>query len=428
MSSLGQTCYVLAGKTPEKAAYTNSGDVKIVKFRDVLQSGVVDFTNDEDGWLDTTYSNDSALVDLLPGTILLTNAAHSVEHIGKKVAYVHCIPDLGDRVCFVGELTGIRSKDEPACPTEFVFCWLQSNEAKAAIARAVEGAHLVPRQLKRIKLPDLSPYDRHRITVAIRLADDAVQKARKELEATVELKRSLLNSVFALGLPGQHTAFQETKIGPIPAGWEVRSIRSVLAEKPDSGTSPLSRPDPPGTPILNVACVKNGVCALADVTFVDVESADIERYRTKAGDFFVLRGNGNRDLVATGGLLREDPSVDTIYSDKLIRLRFDASAVVDRFVPYLWQSRMFLTRLQSKAESGSGLWMMSKRDICRELFARPPTDEQSEIVALLDCAEQNMVAHRAKVEALSELKRALLHNLLTGKIRIPEGVLDVRDQ
>ena len=66
-------------------------------------------------------------------------------------------------------------------------------------------------------------------------------------------------------------------------------------------------------------------------------------------------GNGNRDFVATGGLLRQTPDVDTIYSDKLIRLRFNAEEVADRLVPYLWQSWEFLTRLQSKAESGSGL-------------------------------------------------------------------------
>ena len=75
----------------------------------------------------------------------------------------------------------------------------------------------------------------------------------------------------------------------------------------------------------------------------------------QAGDFFVLGGNGNRDFVATGGLLRQTPDVDTIYSDKLIRLRFNAEEVADRLVPYLWQSWEFLTRLQSKAESGSGL-------------------------------------------------------------------------
>lgn len=137
----------------------------------------------------------------------------------------------------------------------------------------------------------------------------------------------------------------------------------------------------------------------------------------------MLRGNGNRDFVATGGLLRQTPAVDTIYSDKLIRLRFNSEDVADRFVPYLWQSKAFLNRLQSKAESGSGLWMMSKRDICRELFACPPPDEQEEIVALLDSTEEQLNAQNKKVEALMGVKRSLLQNLLTGKIRIPEGAI-----
>jgi type I restriction enzyme, S subunit len=158
------------------------------------------------------------------------------------------------------------------------------------------------------------------------------------------------------------------------------------------------------------------------VTYVDISTDDIERYRAWVGDFFVLRGNGNRDYVATGGLLRDKPPTDAIYSDKLIRLRFDNEKVAERFVPYLWQSRTFLTRLQSKAESGSGLWMMSKRDIVRELFACPPLDEQKEIVALLDSAEDQLVAQTKKVDALTDVKKSLLQNLLTGKIRIPPTI------
>ena len=283
--------------------------------------------------------------------------------------------------------------------------------------------HLDKRLLAMLTLATPDFDEQHRIAAALKLADDAIQMARAELDATRELKRSLMNSLFVLGVPGQHTNFQETKIGPIPQGWTVRTIRSVLADKPDSGTSPLSRLDPPGTPILNVSCVKSGVCSPAEVTYVDVSVDEIDRYRTQAGDFFVLRGNGNRDFVGTGGLLRQTPDVDTIYSDKLIRLRFNAEEVADRFVPYLWQSWDFLTRLQSKAESGSGLWMMSKRDICRELFACPPPEEQREIVALLDSTEEQLDAHNKKVEALMELKRSLLQNLLTGKIRIQEEAI-----
>lgn len=279
------------------------------------------------------------------------------------------------------------------------------------------------RDYQRLLLPWPEVGEQRRIAATLKLADDAIQKARAELDATRELKRSLMNSLFVLGMPGRHTSFQESKIGLIPQSWTVRTIRSALADKPDSGTSPLSRQDPPGTPILNVSCVKDGVCSPTEVTYVDVSADEIDRYRAQAGDFFVLRGNGNRDFVATGGLLRQTPEVDTIYSDKLIRLRFSAEDVADRFVPYLWQSRAFLTRLQSKAESGSGLWMMSKRDICRELFACPPTEEQQEIVALLDGAEEQLNAQERKVGALREVKRSLLQNLLTGKIRIPEGAM-----
>lgn len=279
------------------------------------------------------------------------------------------------------------------------------------------------RDYQRLTLPWPEIEEQSRIAAALGLADGAVQRAKVELTATLETKRSLMSTLFVLGMPGRHTDFQETKIGPIPCGWAIRSIRSILAEKPDSGTSPLSRQDPPGTPILNVSCVKDGVCSAADVTYVDVTAEEVSRYRAQAGDFFVLRGNGNRDFVGTGGLLRKTPEVDTIYSDKLIRLRFKAEDVADRFVPYLWQSRTFLTRLQSKAESGSGLWMISKRDICRELFACPPNDEQEEIVALLDRTEDQINAQVGRVQALMDVKRALLQNLLTGKIRIPDGAV-----
>ncbi len=341
-----------------------------------------------------------------------------------KAALVSNLPDdfgIGSTEFFV------LSPNDIILP-EFLFAAVTAGPFHRRLVSRMEGStgrlRITRDTLKKwLALPVPPPEEQHRIATALKLADDAIQEARGELDATRELKRSLMNSLFVLGMPGRHTNSQDTKIGPIPQGWAVRTIRSVLADKPDSGTSPLSRQDPPGTPILNVSCVKDGVCSLADVTYVDVSVDEIERYRTQAGDFFVLRGNGNRDFVGTGGLLRQSPEVDTIYSDKLIRLRFNTDEVADRFVPYLWQSKAFLTRLQSKAESGSGLWMMSKRDICRELFACPPTEEQQEIVALLDSTEGQLNAQDKKVGALIEVKRSLLQNLLTGKIRIPEGAI-----
>lgn len=329
---------------------------------------------------------------------------------------------------FASFLMGIQPKEQGRLRSDFFANWMRLHfvhEIFSKTSQQTTGlANFSWGAVK--KLPVRFPTcvdEQRRIAAALKLADEAIQKVRAELDATRELKKSLMASLFVLGMPGRHTEFQETKIGSIPKSWTVRTIKSVLVDKPDSGTSPLSRPDPPGTPILNVSCVKEGVCSPVEVTYVDVSADEIDRYRTQAGDFFVLRGNGNRDFVATGGLLRQTPEVETIYSDKLIRLRFNAKEVANRFIPYLWQSKTFLTRLQSKAESGSGLWMMSKRDICRELFACPPPREQEEIVAMLDSTEEQLNAQIKKVEALMSVKSSLLQNLLTGKIRIPEGAI-----
>ena len=315
---------------------------------------------------------------------------------------------------------------EPGYVTEYLFHLIQI--LKPILVRLGAGTTFLEvsrREIKKILVRIPEEDEQRRITAALKLADKAIAKAKAELKATQELKRSLMQALFVSGMPGRHTEFIESKIGRVPKGWEVKRIGKVLIEPPIAGTSPQSRPEPPGIPILNVSCVKCGVCDPSQVTYVDVTEDDIERYRASVGDFYVLRGNGNRDYVATGGLLRETPPENAIYSDKLIRLRFDPEKVTPRFIPYMWQSHAFLTRLQSKAESGSGLWMISKRDIVREFFAYPPIPEQEEIVMLLDGIETHTIALENKCNTLEQVKRSLLQNLLTGKIRIPEGVMNV---
>jgi type I restriction enzyme S subunit len=137
-----------------------------------------------------------------------------------------------------------------------------------------------------------------------------------------------------------------------------------------------------------------------------------------AGDFYVLRGNGNREYIATGGLLTEEPPPNCVFSDLLIKIPFDPDKTVRGFMPLLWQSHEFLRRLQSKAVSGSGLWKIGLREIRRHDFAEPPREEQEEIVNALRAAGEYLSTCEAELHALGRLKQSLLQNLLTGRVRV----------
>lgn len=331
---------------------------------------------------------------------------------------------------FASFLMGIQPKGQGRLRSDFFAHWMRLHlvhEIFSKTSQQTTGlANFSWGAVK--KLPVRFPIcvdEQRRIAAALKLADDAIQKARAELDATRELKRSLMKSVFSEGLERYRTGWQETKLGRLPASWQVKRVKDVLVGKPLNGYSPQSNPEPPGTKTLNVSCIRNGECAIEKATYVDIENAVVASLQVRRGDFFVLRGNGNRDFIGIGGVVRDDITEPMIYSDLLFRLQFKESEVVPLFLPYMWQTQAFLHRLQAKAKSGSGLWKIGKRDIEKELLALPGRDEQREIVNLIDSSIDACNAAAKKVEALTEVKRSLLQNLLTGKIRIPEGAIHV---
>jgi type I restriction enzyme S subunit len=416
-NKLRELCKYNTGKTPAKEWYANKGTTKIIKFRDIKEDGSICYTNDEDGWVKEEYSEYNKLVDIEEEMILLTSSAHSSEHIGKKVTLVKEIPKAAKRYCYVGEITGIKSNSEDIL-IDWIFYYLQSSKGLAEIVKMVEGMHLTPRPLGQINVLYPPKEVQLHLLLYVQSLDEVIAKTKEKTVAIQRLKQSVLKQLFTQGIPGKHKKFKSTKIGKIPEEWEVLRIQDILASPLVNGVSPQSRPEPPGTPVLNVSCIKDGICNTSLVTYVDLDEATFNKYQAKKGDFYVLRGNGNRDYIARGGLLTIEPDPPCIFSDLLIRLRFNPDFVVDKFIPWMWQSEIFKYRLQSKAKSGNGLWKIGLRDIRRELIACPKPDEQIEIVHILNSIQTLVESLQAELASLQRLKRSLLQNLLTGKVRV----------
>lgn len=323
--------------------------------------------------------------------------------------------------CINEHVFRLRADTELADP-RFLFYSLLAHHGQTQITRTIQGSaqgginKTFAKQVYVYFPTQIS--EQQCIADVLVLTDDAIAAAEAKLTAARRLKTALMQQLFTRGIPGRHSRFRQTKIGEIPKGWEVERMSRILSEDIYNGISPLSRPEPPGRPILNVSCISAGKCDPAYHTYVDIEDEPDPSLLSKPGDFYVLRGNGNRAYVATGGLLIKTPPEGSIFSDLLIKIPFAPEKTAEGFMPLLWQSQRFLHSLQSKAVSGSGLWKIGLREIRRHEFPLPPMEEQKEIVDLFRSCDQTIDACETEVECLHRLKRSLLQNLLTGHVRV----------
>lgn len=337
-----------------------------------------------------------------------------------KIALVR--EDFPHSPCCVNEHVFRLRSDSNVSDETFLFYSLLSYEGQSQIARSIQGSAqggINQSFVKQVfvQLPK-TLLEQRKIAKIVCAVDTAISGIETKLTAARRMKTALMQQLFTRGIPGRHTRFKQTKIGEIPEEWDVTKISEIVSRRIFNGFSPQSRPDPPGTPIINVSCISSGLCDPGKVTYVDLDSTPSDDYMAKQGDFFILRGNGNRDYIGTGGMLKEPPPEGCVFSDLLFKVPFDTDKIVEGFMPLLWQSSSFLRRLQSKAVTGSGLWKIGLREINRHVFAKPTHPEQQEIVDLLHSADENISSCETEVHALERLKRSLLQNLLTGKVRV----------
>jgi type I restriction enzyme S subunit len=277
------------------------------------------------------------------------------------------------------------------------------------------------RDYQRLLLPWPDPDEQRRIAAALKLADDAIAKAKAELEATRELKRSLMQTLFVSGMPGRHSEFVETKIGPVPKGWQVKQLGEVLVSS-QYGLSE-SMAESGRFPILRMNNMENGIVNADDVKYIDLDDTTFEIFRLRAGDILFNRTN-SMEYVGRVGILNED--MDAVFASYLVRLVADTSQVDPWFLNFCMNSTQVKNRYRRYATPAVQQANINPRNLKKTLIAFPSledSDEQHEINELLRSVDGSIISLNKKVEALQQVKKSLLQNLLTGKIRIPEGAI-----
>jgi type I restriction enzyme, S subunit len=261
--------------------------------------------------------------------------------------------------------------------------------------------------------------EQRKIAAILSSVGDAIATTRKVIEQTKRVKQGLLQTLMTRGIG--HTRFKKTEVGEIPEAWEVVTLESLLApcETPmRSGPfgSALLKKElvPEGIPLLGIDNIHEEEFRPTYSRYVTPEKFDeLQRYAVRPRDVVItIMGTVGRTCVVPPG------TGQALSSKHLWTMTFDPS----RYLPELislqlnwapWVQKHF------KSQSQGGIMKAIRSDVLRTTpLPLPPPAEQQQIASILaSCVAVEEAAQR-EAKPLEQLKRGLIQDLLTGRVRV----------
>lgn len=233
----------------------------------------------------------------------------------------------------------------------------------------------------------------------------AVEEHRQALKSTVGHLTAARTQLLAEALAK----------GCVKDGWSVEQVSRLVKDGPRNGKSFPANDEARGIPTLSISAVRDGqVRGGSSVKYIDVPADTVQSYLLEPDDFLVVRGNGNKQLTARGGLVTSGLPEGCIYPDLLVRLRFDDRVILPSFAAAQWNSPGAHRRLLQNAKSTNGIWKINGQDIKSHELITPPIPAQQALLDQLKRVDSSTNLVREQSAALGALRSSLLADIFGG--------------
>jgi type I restriction enzyme S subunit len=213
----------------------------------------------------------------------------------------------------------------------------------------------------------------------------------------------------------ERVPLKEAEIGAVPEHWEVAELGGAVTQA-QYGLS--TRGETHGAyPILRMNNLKNGRVDFESKQYVDLDEQALTKYRLRKGDLLFNRTN-SYDLVGKTGLF--DLDGDYVFASYLVRVASDDSRLIPEYANYYLNWAPTQARLKRMASRGVSQSNINASKLKSLLVPLPPLSAQQEVARTLSTVDEKIVAEENRKRTLEVLFKSLLHNLMTGKVRVKD--------
>ena len=283
-----------------------------------------------------------------------------------------------------------------------------------------------------LELPPL-PAQR-RIAEILSTVDEAIEQTEALIAKYQQIKAGLMHDLFTRGLtPDGHLRptreqaphlYRESPLGWIPKEWEVSNLRDKSSPvRPHIKTGPFGSSlkgehwVENGRPVITIGALGEGELLTEGLLFVSEATAHrLREYQLQPGDVVFSRV---ADVGRSAVICEEHDG--WIMSSNLMRISLNQNLIVPGYLQAQFAFD-YRVKAQIRAKVNSGGRDVANGQILNQVqFAWPRQEEQDvalKRIRTLGANRRSVTDQRTK---LLKLKHGLMHDLLTGRVRVKVG-------
>jgi type I restriction enzyme, S subunit len=232
-----------------------------------------------------------------------------------------------------------------------------------------------------------------------------IEKTEAQINKLKDLKKAMMQELLTKGIG--HTEFKDSPVGRIPKGWEVKKLIEICKVRQGLQIPISDRFKSDGKDryiYLTVSLVNSG--------FEERRKEYIQSPKKN-----VTLGDGEILLARTGAVGKVIHGIKCVFHNNFFAINFEHRTIDKGFFIQYLTSEDTQTMIRKLAGTTT-IPDLNHGDFYSLLIGIPPLSEQQEITFILISIDKHIKENELKNSHTKSLKKALMQDLLTGKVRV----------
>ena len=260
----------------------------------------------------------------------------------------------------------------------------------------------------KVSLPPLP--EQKKIASILTSVDEVIETTQKQIDKLQDLKKATMNELLTKGIG--HTEFKDSELGRIPKSWECLKMGDLA--KVTDGAHQTPKYVDSGVPFLRVTDIQSAEINVKKTKYIST-SEHLElcrRCNPEKGDILYSK-NGT---IGISKIVNWDWDFSIFVSLALLKLH-DKNSLQVEFLDLFLQSPVVAKQIKDRAKQGT-VTNLHLEEIRKFDVVVPSVEEQSEIKTIIRAIEFRLHNVKQKLSQTQSLKKSLMQDLLTGKVRV----------